>query len=445
VTPLLLLLAGAALLWGLVHLLRVAAIGAAYKAKALCSGLFLSGRTVESLRTDVSDDSYRILRLFRVSVDRHRRTVTGSFFGLRARTAVYRPGLGATLAIGTRPDALEPKALPASAARPDWEHRPLEPVQRAVDRTFSEPDPLKLRRTRAVVVLRDGRILAERYAPGFGEAMPLPGWSMGKSVLNALVGISVKEGRLSLEQKNLLPEWSAPGDARSAITLEDLLRMRSGLEFAEVYKDPLSDVTRMLFASRSAALFAAAKPLRAPPGTLWAYQSGTSNILSRIVRLAAEKAGEDPLLFPRRALFDPLGMRAVPEPDAAGDFVFSSFLYASARDWARFGQLYAQDGVWEGRRLLPEGWVRFSTTPTPQSPEGRYGAHWWLRLSREFGGETEAAGRIPPDAFHAMGHEGQVLSVLPSLKLVAVRLGMSIRVDAWDHAAFLAEVVDALG
>jgi hypothetical protein len=267
---------------------------------------------------------------------------------------------------------------------------------------------------------------------------------MGKSVLSSLVGVLVKEGRLSLGRKALLPEWSAPGDPRSEITLEDLLRMRSGLDFAEVYKDPLSDVTRMLFASPSAAAFAAAKPLRTTPGTLWAYQSGTTNILSRIIRSTLEAAGEDYHLFPRRALFDPLGMRAVPEPDAAGDFVFSSFLFASARDWARFGLLFSGDGVWEGRRLLPEGWVAFCTTPTPQSPEGRYGAHWWLGLSKEFGGKTEAARRIPKDAFHAMGHEGQALSVIPSQKLVVVRLGMSIRVDAWDHAAFLAGMLDAL-
>jgi hypothetical protein len=135
---------------------------------------------------------------------------------------------------------------------------------------------------------------------------------------------------------------------------------------------------------------------------------------------------------------------AVLEPDAAGDFVGSSFMYATARDWARFGLLYAQDGVWAGRRVLPEGWVGFSRAPTPQSPDGCYGAHWWLRLSRDFGGESAAARRIPADAFHAQGHEGQAVTVVPSLGLVAVRLGLAVHPDAWDHAAFLAELLDAL-
>ena len=128
---------------------------------------------------------------------------------------------------------------------------------------------------------------------------------------------------------------------------------------------------------------------------------------------------------------------AVLEPDATGTFVGSSFMLASARDWARFGLLYLDDGVWRGRRILPEGWVRFSTTPTPQAPDGRFGAHWWLRCPDELGGATEAGRRLPAAAFHALGHEGQALTVIPSRRLVVVRLGLSIRIDAWDHAAFL--------
>jgi CubicO group peptidase (beta-lactamase class C family) len=267
---------------------------------------------------------------------------------------------------------------------------------------------------------------------------------MAKAVMSALVGILVGEKRLSIDGENLLPQWSGPGDPRAKITLDDLLRMRSGLAFAEVYSDPLSDVTRMLFAAGAAADFAAAKTLRATPGATWAYASGTTNIISRVVRNVFARQ-EDYLAFPRRALFEPAGMSsALIEPDAAGDLVGSSFMYATARDWARFGLLYAQDGVLGGRRILPEGWVKYSRTPTPQSRDGCYGAHWWLRLSREFGGETEAARRIPADAFHALGHEGQVVTVIPSLGLVVVRLGLSVYVNAWDHAAFLAELLGAL-
>jgi hypothetical protein len=315
-----------------------------------------------------------------------------------------------------------------------------EKLRDLLDSAFTEPDPRRLRRTRAIVVIKDGRILAERYAPGISPSTPLNGWSMAKGVMGALIGTLVGSGKLSLAQTGLLPQWS--GDARSKISLEDLLRMRSGLRFSEVYSNPLSDVTRMLFDSPDAAGFAASRPLADAPGTRWQYSSGTTNILSLLARRAMGE--EDYPSWPRRALFEPLGMSsAVFEPDASGTFVGSSFLFATARDWARFGQLLAQDGVWEGRRLLPEGWVKFLTTSTPQSPDGRYGAHWWLKLSKELGGETPAAAKIPADAFHALGHEGQCLSIIPSRGLVVVRLGLSIDITAWDHAAFLASVLEA--
>lgn len=317
-------------------------------------------------------------------------------------------------------------------------------LKRLVDDCFPETNPKRLRRTRAVLIMQDGKILAERYAEGFSAETPLTGWSMTKAAMSALVGVLVREGRLSLSDKKLLPEWSSPGDPRAEISLEDLLRMRSGLEFGEVYSDPLSDVNQMLWNSRDAGAYAAAKPLAHPPGTHWKYASGTTNIVSRIIRRVV--GAENYLGFPRRALFEPLGMRsALIEPDASGTFVGSSHLFATARDWARFGLLYAQDGVWEGKRILPEGWVKFSSSPTPQAPEGRYGAHWWLKLQKELGGETEAAKRIPPDAFFALGHEDQSVTVIPSRRLVAVRLGLSIYIDAWNHAQFVADVLDALG
>jgi CubicO group peptidase (beta-lactamase class C family) len=438
----------------LARLLRIAAVGAGYKAKVLGSAIFVSGREAGSvLAEDFSAKKYRILRLFRADIDRQRREVAVSLFGLCRRRAVYRPGLGMTLSQAARSLRLEPSGLPEAAPLPQgsWPQgepaQPVagpEPLARVLERTFLETDPKRLRRTRAVVVIRDGRLLAECYAPGFGPGLRLCGWSMAKAVMSALVGILVGEKRLSIDGENLLPQWSGPGDPRAKITLDDLLRMRSGLAFAESYSDPLSDVTRMLFASEGAADFAAAKPLRAAPGAAWGYASGTTNIISRVVRNTFARH-EDYLDFPRRALFAPLGMSsALLEPDAAGDLVASSFMYATARDWARFGLLYAQDGVWDGRRLLPEGWVEYGCTPTPQSPDGRYGAHWWLKLSRDFGGETEAARRLPADAFHAQGHEGQVITVIPSLRLVAVRLGLSVHADAWDHAAFLAELLGVL-
>ena len=445
------LVAAAAALAAVRHFLRIAGVGAAYKAKALCSALFVSGLDLDPNRADeVSSDAYRVMRLFRASVDRGAKTVTASFFGLRERTAVWRPGLGATLAFRPLPPAppLPAPKRPADPSRP-WpegdapDPAPSPVLERVLEAAFSEPDPKRLRRTRAIVVVRGGLLIGERYAPGFTAETPLNGWSMTKSVLGALIGTLVAENKLALSDKALLEEWRAPGDSRAGISLQDLLRMRSGLRFTEVYSDPLSDVTRMLFDGGDAGGFAASRPLAHPPGTHWQYASGTTNILSLIARRAL---GEDAYpSWPRRALFDPLGMAsAILEPDASGTFVGSSFLFATARDWARFGLLHARDGVWNERRLLPEGWVRLVTTPTPQAPDARYGAHWWLKLSPELGGGSAADSRLPADAFHALGHEGQCLTVIPSRGLVVVRLGLSIDITAWDHARFLANLLDAL-
>jgi CubicO group peptidase (beta-lactamase class C family) len=292
-----------------------------------------------------------------------------------------------------------------------------------------------------VLVVHDGQVIAERYARGVGADTPLPGWSMAKSVLNALVGILVADGRLAVSQRELLREWRSP-DPRSAISLEDLLRMRSGLQFSEAYGNPWSDVLHMLFNCPDAAGYAASRPLVNPPGRVWAYASGTSNIVSAIVRdtVGASAYPE----WPRRVLFEPLQMEsAILEPDEAGTFVCSSYMLATARDWARYGQLWLDGGRRSGRALLPPDWVRLSTAPTPESPQGRYGAHWWLKLNPEVGGNDPAAASIAPDAFFAIGHEGQTLTIIPSRRLVVVRLGAAIYIDAWNHARFIAELQDA--
>lgn len=417
---LLLLLAGLAG-FGLHYLWRILPVAGGYRAKVVCTALFACGRDLgQVLAEDAAAGGNPILRFMPVRVDREARSVTASWFGLRPRTVVFSPGRGVAPAAGK----------PWAEARGGLD----------VSEAFSEPDPRKLRRTRAVVVVHEGRIVAERYAPGFSEETPLAGWSMTKSVLSALVGILVGKGRLSLSQKALLPEWS---DQRRDISLDDLLRMRSGLSFEEKYSSPLGDVAVMLFASPGAGAYAAAKPLSSRPGAVLAYSSGTSNVVSRVMRRAMDP--EEYLRFPRQALFDRIGMRsALMETDEEGEFVASSFMVATARDWARFGQLYCQDGMWEGERVLPQGWAEYGTRPTPES-SGRYGAHWWLRLHRELGGEAEAASRLPRDAFYALGHEGQTLSVIPSRKLVVVRLGCCAASDAWDQAAFLASVLKGLG
>ncbi len=434
-------------LWLAPRAWRAMTVGPAYKAKVLCSIVFGTGRVVDPQHAEeISADSYALMRLFRARVDRDRQAVSASLLGLRPRTALFRADLGATLL----PPGAAHTALPRAAqtagspTEPDnWASHSRSPrLEDVITSAFVERNPARLHRTRAIVVVRGGELLAERYAPGFGIETRFQGWSMTKSVLNALAGVLVGDGRLSLQDSAVRPEWQAP-DARADIRVEDLLRMRSGLKFSEDYADLRSDVIEMLFNQPDAAAYAASLPLQFPVGTTWSYSSGTTNILSAIVR---SRVGDAHYFeWPRRALFAPLGMHsAIMEPDSSGTFVCSSFMLATARDWARFGQLYLQDGIWNGRRILPEGWVRFSTTPTPQSPGGIFGAHWWLGLRAELGGESPAAARIPADAFFAVGHEGQVITVIPSRATVVVRLGLSIYIDAWNHAGFIADVLDAL-
>jgi hypothetical protein len=262
---------------------------------------------------------------------------------------------------------------------------------------------------------------------------------MTKTVTGALAGVLVREGRLALASDRLLPAWRGAGDRRGAITLDQMMRMTTGLAFDETYGDPLSDVARMLLGVSDGAALAAARPLVAPPGTVWNYSSGTTYLLARVLR---EVAPGDALMLARTALFDPIGMSsAVMEADAAGTPVGAAYMYASAHDWARFGQFLLQDGTWNGQRILPEGWVRTMSTVTPQSPRRDFGAHLWVRVPVPF--NSAQAVDLPADAVHMSGHEGQFVSIVPSRALVVVRLGLSRPESVWDHEAFLAGVLAA--
>ncbi len=291
--------------------------------------------------------------------------------------------------------------------------------------------------TYAVAVVHRGRLLAERYGGElehwdrpFEPIVPstrLLSWSMAKSMLHAVVGMLVAEGRLELDAPAAVPAWADPADPRHAITLEHMLDMRDGLDWAEVYEvGGRSDVVDMLFGSgqEDMAAFAADRPPAAPPDTVFNYSSGTSNILSGLVA-AVVGAGDPYRRFLSERLFDPLGMRtADPRLDAAGTFIGSSYVYATAQDYLRFGLLYLRDGVWEGRRLLPEGWVDHGRRiRSYDPPEDRwYGAHWWS-VGDDLG------------TFWASGYEGQSIMICPPLDLLTVRLGKS---TGEDHTATLA-------
>jgi CubicO group peptidase (beta-lactamase class C family) len=288
---------------------------------------------------------------------------------------------------------------------------------------FDAEGPLAV--TFAVVVVHEGRLVYERYAGALEHLdappiavtadTPLLSWSMAKSVLHAAVGILVANGRLELDTPAPVPEWSDPADPRHAITLRQLLAMRDGLDFIEDYVgDRVSDVITMLFGERhdDVAHFAADRQLAAAPGERFNYSSGTSNVVSGVVARTVGP-GEPYVGFLRTRLFGPLGMTsAEPELDAVGTWIASSFLRATARDFARFGLLYLRDGTWGSSRLLPAGWVDSARTMVSDDPEdGPYGAHWWGVAGDSLG------------TFRASGYEGQSITVCPSLDLVVVRLG----------------------
>lgn len=301
-----------------------------------------------------------------------------------------------------------------------------------LDHAFAAEAPVDLGETHALVIAQGGRLIHERYWTGFGPDATCPSWSKAKSITQALVGLLVGDGKLDIHARADVAEWrKTPGDPRAAITLDLLLRMSSGLAFREDYVEAqVSDVIEMLFGKGkdNVAHFAASFPLEHQPGKFWSYSSGTTNIISRLAAEAADAFGPDFEAFMRRRLLDPIGMTsAQPKFDTAGTFIGSSFCYATPRDFARFGLLYLRGGIWEGKRLLPEGWVDYARTPTWQQPtdSGAYGAQWWIGL----GG---------PGSFSANGYEGQFTVVLPDLDMVIVRHGKtpaekSENVKAWLH------------
>ena len=341
-------------------------------------------------------------------------------------------------------DALHP--LPPQPDGVPWptEAWPTGPAPDALVEVVDEllADEERYGTTYAVAVVQGGRLLLERYGgalPHFDRppepvepTTPLLSWSMAKSVLHATVGVLVGEGRLDPDAPAGVSGWD---DERSTITLDQLLQMRDGLAWAEDYVDAgVSDVIEMLFGAGQAdvAAYAEARPLAHPPGTVFNYSSGTSNIVAAIV---GRKVGSDEAV--RRFVLDrvlhPIGMRtADPRIDDAGTFIGSSYVYATAQDWARFGTLYLRDGVWDGTRLLPEGWVDHGRLVRSVDPTDGdlYGAHWWIdHLDTDRG------------TFRASGYEGQMVAICPPLDAIVVRLGRSpepltANLPPWRKRAF---------
>ena len=288
--------------------------------------------------------------------------------------------------------------------------------------------------TYALIVVKSGVVMYERYSADTNGTYLQYSWSMAKSITHALVGILVRDGRLDIHARAAVPEWQTPGDPRREVTLDQLLRMSSGLAFVEDYVDSaVSDVIPMLAATgrHDMGAFAAAKPLAHPPGTFWSYSSGTTNIICRILRDVVGDGPTGMLAFMQRELFEPIGMKSpLPKFDTSGTFVGSSYCLAIPQDFARFGYLYLRDGVWDGRRILPEGWVDYARTCTYHDAEQAYGAHWWLKHGTPW--------------FYASGYDGQRTLVAPDRDVVIVRCGRTPREEVqhvWDHVDAIANAL----
>jgi CubicO group peptidase (beta-lactamase class C family) len=419
-------------------------VGANYSAKIVCSNVFLAGRDPdEVLRVDVQAPGIALLRLMRVSVDRERRVVRAGLLGfIGDGLAVARPGTGCAvvpdgnLQFALRADALgppHPSTPDIAAPEPDepWPMGNTVATSPALDRLLAD-DTLAGPGARAIVVVYRRRIVAERYGAGFSFDTPLLGWSMTKSVLAGLVGALVKDGRLALDQSAGWPPSGSGG--RERIHIADLLAMSSGLRWNEGY-GTVSDVTRMLYLESDMASFAREQPLVHPAGEYWSYSSGTANILSRIAQDAAGPLGAG---VAAEKLFKPLGMTtATIETDEYGTLVGSSYMYATARDWARYGEFLLQEGAWRGQEILPRGFVAMMASPVASSG-GQYGHGLvWLWGS-------DAAFAIPDDTFWMSGHDGQSIAIIPSREMVIVRLGLTPARDHYTPQPLVKAMLDAV-
>jgi len=335
------------------------------------------------------------------------------------------PALGACSRQSSGQEPLTPAALAAVVPNPGV---PREPLARAIDALFADPDSIG--ETRAVIVLRNGRRIAERYAPGYHENTRFLSWSMAKTVTGVMTGQLVSDGRLRLDEGVPIPAWQRPGDPRGEITLRQLLQMRSGLRHTEAGKPyHASDEVRMLFLDGrdDMAAYAESQPLEAVPGRKFEYSTATTVILADLAGRVLSGGGSIEARrqavsdYLRTRLFEPAGMTsAIAEFDNAGTLIGGSMIHATARDWARFGEFLRNKGAVKGAQIVPVAWIAFMTRPSPRNPA--YGAQVWLNRSRPDAAAPQFP-TLPASTFFCQGHLGQVILVLPSRNLTIVRLG----------------------
>lgn len=416
-----------------------------YAAKNLSSGIFVAGRSQESI--EANDLNFSFIKYVKSKIDYENKVVKSRFLWHRS-TSVYNEGFGCILVNDAKAEEINSrlnssaKVLPENPDTIAWPMGDLvadtipsginmDALNKTLDMAFADTIPHK--GTFAVTIVYKGQIVAERFRDDFKPQNKFLSWSMAKSFTNALVGIMVKEGKIDINKPLNIPEWQV--DDRKNITVNNLMQMNSGLEWNEDYGNN-SDVNIMLHKIGDMGQYAIEKPIEYPVDSIHYYSSGSTNIVSLMMRKSFNSE-DDYYRFPREELFNKIGMRsAIFEPDASGTFVGSSYLYATMRDYARFGLLFLNEGNWLGEQILPEGWVKYSTTEAKGS-EGQYGAFFWLNL------EGTIYPDVPRDMFICQGYDGQFIYIIPSLDLVVVRTGVSKKGD-FDNNEFLAGIVNAI-
>lgn len=403
-------------------------------AKTVCSCVYVAERPME----DIKKNELQVFPgLSSASFEVKDSSVVASLLG-RSMKAIYRNGLGCTL-LSEQPEdvvrkqtfvlPIPPRINQDTILWPSGNRNAdtlvagvnYERINQLLDSAFIDVDPTKPLNTYAVVVVYDGKIIGEKYAEGLNRNSKLMGWSMAKSITNAMVGVLVRDGKLSLTDCPV-EEWK--NDDRANIKLENLLQANSGLDWNESYFNPHSQLHKMLMFSDDKGGYSLNQKAKEKPGEFFEYSSATTNILCKIVR---RQVGDSAYYkFPYERIFYKTGMNnMVIEPDASGTFVGSSYAWGTARDWARFGLLYLNDGYWNGERLLPEGWVEFTSTPSKAPKRGEYGAQWWLNAGEKDNPSHRMYPLLPADAYWADGFEEQYVMVIPSENLVIVRMGAS--------------------
>lgn len=414
-----------------------------FSAKSVCSCTFEAGRDLKSIEAE--DNDIDMVNYASNKINLEEKSVSSSFFGLKKRTAVYKEGIGCVLIpagenanITFKPNRkISQSSLPypyGSSPQKDsiFNNINYDVLEMAVENAFDCEGYEQKNKTRAVVVLYKDQVIAEKYAKGFSMETKLLGWSMTKSITSAVLGILEKQGKISLNQANLFKEWEK--DDRSKITLNNLLQMNSGLEWIEDY-NTISDVTKMLFLEPDMTKPQLYKSLVGEPNKSWNYSSGTTNLLSGFIRNQF-KTHQEYLDFWYAELIDKIGMNSmVVETDLAGNYVGSSYSWATARDWAKFGLLYLHKGNWNGEQILNESWVKYTATPTNGS-NGEYGAHFWLNAGGKYPNVTK-------ELFSCNGYQGQHVFIIPSKDLVIVRFGLAENPE-FDVNIFLSEVLGAI-